>query len=726
MNGGLRDKPVEELTPLEAGAELKALAEEIARHDLAYHQNDAPEISDEAYDALKRRNIRLEHLHKISRDDSPSEKVGAAPAAGFSKITHARPMLSLGNAFGPEDLADFSDSVRRFLKEWRDDPSLPLDMVAEPKIDGLSVSLRYEQGELIQGATRGDGATGEDVTANLATMEDIPQRLMGTSPAILEVRGEVFMTKTDFQALNRTQVKAEAKPFANPRNAAAGSLRQLDSTVTSRRSLKFFAYAFGEISEPIAKSQWEFLERLRAWGLTINPEHRLCHDLADMEAVYGDILARRERLNYDIDGVVYKVNRLDLQERLGQAGRAPRWAIAHKFPAEKVMTRLDKIEIQVGRTGSLTPVARLDPVHVGGVMVSRATLHNEDEIARKDVREGDWVIIQRAGDVIPQIVGVVMEKRPLPSSPFTMPRTCPECGSLAVRVEGEVARRCTGGFVCPAQIIERLKHFVSRGAFDIEGLGAKHMEDFQAEGLVLTPADIFKLQDRKEEIEAREGWGEKSVENLLAAIEERRAITLDRFIFALGIRRIGSANARLLAKQYGSLARLRAQMDEAVNPESEAHADLMDMDGIGPSVGTDLIAFFAEPHNREAVEDLSSQLEVAEFKAPAAGTSPITGKTVAFTGSLESLTRDEAKARAEALGAKVAGSVSKKTHYLVVGGKPGSKAKKAAELGVTVLDEAQWLSLTSANSEAPSNELPLFTAGGLQDDLFKPTDDAGN
>ncbi len=716
MSADLRDIPVEELLELEAGVELEALAREIAKHDLAYHQDDAPLISDNEYDALKRRNARLEErFSDLVRVDSPSDRVGAAPATGFAKIPHARPMLSLGNAFSTEDLSDFTDGVRRFLKELRDDPDLALEMVAEPKIDGLSVSLRYAEGKFSQGATRGDGATGENVTANLKTVHDIPEALPGSPPGVLEVRGEVYMTRTDFQTLNQAQEATGAKPFANPRNAAAGSLRQIDTEITAGRPLKFFAYAFGELSRAVAESQWDFLDRLEEWGFPVNPERRLCQGLSELEAAYKSVLEKREELDYDIDGMVYKVNRLDWQDRLGQVSRKPRWAIAHKFPAEKVETRLDAIEIQVGRTGALTPVARLDPVRVGGVLVSRATLHNQDEIARKDVREGDTVTIQRAGDVIPQVVEVVSAKRPAGSKPFVMPDTCPECGSAAVRAEGEVARRCTGGLICPAQIIERLKHFVSRGAFDIEGLGGKHMESFLAEGLVRTPGDIFRLAECRGEIETREGWGEKSVENLLAAIERRRSIALDRFIYALGIRRVGAANARLLAKQYGSLDRLRGQMREAADPASEAHGELIDMDGIGPTVAADLVAFFAEAHNQDAVDNLDGELAVEDFQAPATEGSAIAGKTVVFTGSLETLTRGEAKAKAEALGAKVAGSVSAKTDFLIIGGKPGSKAKKAADLGVSVLGEAQWLRLIGEGlDETP--DLPLFAAGGLADD----------
>jgi len=691
-------KAVEELTDAEAAAELATLADEIARHDKAYHRDDAPVIDDAAYDALRQRNDAIEaRFPALVRDDSPSKRVGAAPAGGFAKVTHARPMLSLGNAFSDDDLAEFVDGVRRFLKELRDDPSIPVAMMAEPKIDGLSVSLRYENGALVTGATRGDGTTGEDVTANLRTLGDVPERIEA-APAVLEVRGEVYMTGPDFKEMNARQEAAGAKVFANPRNAAAGSLRQLDVEITRTRPLRLFAYAWGEISEPVADTHHGVIERLKAWGFPVNPLARLCADLDEMQAFHRDLEARRVELPYDIDGVVYKVDRLDWQQRLGQVSRAPRWAIARKFAAEQATTIIRDIRIQVGRTGALTPVAELEPVTVGGVVVSRATLHNEDEIARKDVRVGDAVVVQRAGDVIPQVVEVVGEKRPAGSAPFHMPDVCPECGSHAVREEGEAARRCTGGLICPAQAVERLKHFVSRDAFDIEGLGAKHIVAFREDGLIATPADIFRLPAQVSEIAGREGWGEKSAENLASAIEAKRTIPLERFIYALGIRQVGEATARLLARHYGSLGNWRAAMTAAADPESEARRDLVDIDGIGPSMAEDLMAFFDEPHNRQALDDLQGELTVEDFAAPEIADSPVAGKTVAgktvvFTGTLETLTRGEAKARAEALGAKVAGSVSRKTDYVVVGADAGSKAKKAAELGVITLSEDDWLAL---------------------------------
>jgi len=686
-------KAVETLTEAEAAAELAVLADEIARHDRAYHGDDAPVIDDATYDALRRRNDAIEaRFPALIRDDSPSKRVGAAPAGGFAKVTHARPMLSLGNAFSDDDLAEFVDGVRRFLKELRDDPSIPMATMAEPKIDGLSVSLRYENGALITGATRGDGTTGEDVTANLRTLADVPERIEG-APAVLEVRGEVYMTRPDFAEMNARQEAAGAKVFANPRNAAAGSLRQLDAEITRTRPLRFFAYAWGEISEPVADTHHGVIERLKAWGFPVNPLAGLCGDLDEMRVFHRDLEARRAELPYDIDGVVYKVDRLDWQHRLGQVSRAPRWAIARKFAAEQATTTVRDIRIQVGRTGALTPVAELEPVTVGGVVVSRATLHNEDEIARKDVRVGDTVVVQRAGDVIPQVVEVVGEKRPAGSAPFQTPETCPECDSHAVREEGEAVRRCTGGLICPAQAVERLKHFVSRDAFDIEGLGAKHIVAFREDGLIATPADIFRLPARISEIAGREGWGEKSADNLAAAIAAKRTIPLERFIYALGIRQVGEATARLLARHYGSLANWRAAMMAAADPESEARRDLVDIDGVGPSMAENSVAFFDEPHNREALDDLGGELTVEDFAAPEIDDSPVAGKTVVFTGTLETLTRGEAKARAESLGAKVAGSVSKKTDFVVVGADAGSKAKKAAELGVTTLSEDDWLAL---------------------------------
>lgn len=693
MTGELREIAVEQLDETQAAAELAALAAELAAHDRAYYQEDAPVVSDAEYDALKRRNTAIEaRFPSLVRDDSPSAKVGAPPATGFAKVVHTRAMLSLDNAFSEADLVEFVDGVRRYLKELRDDPTLPLDMMAEPKIDGLSISLRYEKGRFVVGATRGDGTTGEDVTANLRTLKDIPARIT-SAPDVVEVRGEVYMTKPDFLAMNDRQRQAGAKVFANPRNAAAGSLRQLDSTITAERPLRFFAYAWGETSEPLADTHEHFLDRLRGFGFHVNPKAKLCRDTAEMIAFFRELAAERSSLPYDIDGIVFKVNRLDWQERLGFISRAPRWAIAQKFEAEKAQTWLRAIRIQVGRTGTLTPVAELEPVTVGGVVVSRATLHNEDEIARKDIRVGDQVIVQRAGDVIPQVVAVVPEKRPADSAPFAFPDHCPECGSLAVREEGEVARRCTGGLICPAQAVERLKHFVSRDAFDIEGLGEKHISAFWQDGLIARPGDIFRFKAQAARIREREGWGERSTENLLAAIDGRRRINLDRFIYALGIRQVGQATAKRLAHHYHTFDAWRAAMQAAGDPAADAWSELVNIDSIGPAVAGDLVAFFAEPHNLDVLDDLAREVTVEPYVSRAASASPVAGKTVVFTGTLEGMTRSEAKARAEALGAQVAGSVSKKTDYVIVGADAGSKATKARDLGVHVLSEAEWLAL---------------------------------
>ena len=695
-----RLRAVEDLTAEQAAEELAALATEIAAHDRAYYQQDAPIITDAEYDALRIRNAAIEaRFPALVREDSPSRKVGAPAAAGFAKVEHARPMLSLANAFTEADLVEFVEGVRRFLRELRGDPGASLAMMAEPKIDGLSISLRYERGRFTVGATRGDGYTGENVTANLRTLKDIPDRLSGAPdvlPDILEVRGEVYMTRADFAALNERQRQAGGKIFANPRNAAAGSLRQLDPGVTATRPLRFFAYAWGEISAPIATTHHDFLRRLEDFGLPVNPQARLCRDVEAMLAFYREIGDRRASLPYDIDGVVFKVDRLDWQERLGYVSRAPRWAIAQKFAAEKARTRLKAIRVQVGRTGTLTPVADLEPVTVGGVVVSRATLHNEDEIARKDVREGDTVVVQRAGDVIPQVVGVVLEERPKDAAPFRFPQHCPECGSLAMREPGEAARRCTGGLICPAQAVERLKHFVSRNAFDIDGLGERHIIAFRKDGLLRGPADIFRLRDKAEAIREREGWGEKSVANLLAAIETRRTIALDRFIYALGIRQVGEATAKLLARHYRSLAAWRDGMIGASDPASDAYRELDSIDGIGPSVAADLVAFFAEPHNLAVLDDLAREVRVEDFAAPSKAGSPLAGKTVVFTGALEKMTRGEAKARAEMLGATVAASVSSKTDFVVIGADAGSKAAKARDLGVATLSEEEWLGLIGA------------------------------
>lgn len=687
--------PIDELTAEIAAAELEELSAEIARHDALYHQKDSPEISDADYDALRRRCDAIEAAFPdLVRQDSPSRRVGAAPASGFAKAPHARPMLSLSNAFADDDVAEFVTRVRRFLGM---DESAPLELVAEPKIDGLSASLRYERGEFVLGATRGDGAVGENITANLRTITDIPNRLGADAPDVVEIRGEVYMQRSDFFTLNERQEKAGEKPFANPRNAAAGSLRQLNSQVTAQRPLRFFAYSSGELSEPIADTQFDFLQKLKSWKFSINPLTAKCGTVDAVLNVYRQIEEQRASLPYDIDGVVYKVNRLDLQGRLGMVSRAPRWAIAHKFPAEKAQTTLNKISIQVGRTGALTPVAELKPVTVGGVVVSRATLHNEDEIIRKDIREGDTVVIQRAGDVIPQVVRVVTENRLENSVPFQFPDHCPECGSLAVREEDEAVRRCTGGMICPAQAVERLKHFVSRNAFDIDGFGAKHIEAFWHDGLIKSPADIFSLYDHREDLKGREGWGEQSVENLLSAIDERRTIGLDRFIYALGIRQVGQANARLLAKNYVSLTNLIEAMIAAEDQSGDAYESLINIDGIGPSVANDLTAFFLEPHNQQVLADLQTQLEISEFEQSDVN-SPISGKIIVFTGTLEQTTRNEAKARAEALGAKVSGSVSKKTDIVVAGPGAGSKAKKAEELGVTIMNEQEWLDMIGGNT----------------------------
>ena len=687
--------PVDKLTRAEAAAELARLAADIARHDRLYYIEAAPEISDAEYDRLWLRNKAIEQrFPDLVRPDSPSLRVGAPPSEAFAKVAHRVPMLSLANAFDDADLSEFLTRVRRFLGL---DEDAAVTLVGEPKIDGLSAAVHYHGGRFVLGATRGDGQVGEDVTANLRTIRDLPLRLRGDDvPEVIELRGEVYMTRTEFEALNAERAAAGEPPFANPRNAAAGSLRQLDSRITARRKLHFFAYAWGEVSRPFADSHWEALARFRDWGLRVNPLARRCADEAAAIALYREIAEARARLDYEIDGVVYKVDRLDWQERLGMVSRAPRWAIARKFPAEQAETRLLAIEIQVGRTGALTPVARLEPVTVGGVVVSNATLHNEDEIARKDARVGDWVVVQRAGDVIPQVVRVLTDRRPPGTEPFVFPDHCPVCDSHAVREEGEAVRRCTGGLICPAQRVERLRHFVSRDAFDIEGLGEKQIAAFFRDGLIEEPADIFTLARRAETFDpplaAREGWGEKSVENLFRAIEARRRIPLDRFIYALGIRHVGQATARLLAKTYGSLTTFLNEMGRADDPEGEARAALENIDGIGPKVAATLADFFAEPHNVAVVSDLKNEVTVEDFVEPQ-GETPLAGKTIVFTGALETMTRAEAKARAEALGAKVAGSVSRKTDYVVVGADAGSKAAKARALGVATLSEDEWRSL---------------------------------
>ncbi len=675
-----------------ARAEHTRLGAELAEHDRRYHGEDAPTISDADYDALRRRYAALEAAFpELADAQSLSRKVGAPPSEKFAKVRHAVPMLSLGNIFADEEVEEFCARVRRFLGMAE---SAPLAMTAEPKIDGLSCSLRYENGELVQAATRGDGFEGEDVTANVRTIAVVPNRLTG-APRIFEARGEVYMRHADFAALNARQAEAGKQVFANPRNFAAGSLRQLDPTVTASRPLAFFAYAWGEVSEPFATTQFGAIEAMRRFGLPTNPLTKLCRSAAEMLAHYRAIEAERANLGYDIDGVVYKVDDLPLQRRLGFVSRSPRWAVAHKFPAERAITVLEGIEIQVGRTGALTPVAKLKPVTVGGVVVSNATLHNEDEIARKDVRIGDTVVVQRAGDVIPQIIEVVLDKRPSGAEPYAFPETCPACGSAALREidektgEADVVRRCTGHLVCPAQAVEGLKHFCSRNAFDIEGLGDKQIELFFKEGLIRTPADIFTLRardtDGRPPLREWEGFGETSVRNLFDAIDARRTIALNRFLFALGVRHVGETNARRLARHFGDWAHFRAA---ARGPG--AAEEFAAIEGIGPVVAEAVADFFAEERNETALDALLEEVKVEPMAAIAAD-HPLAGQTIVFTGSLERMTRDEAKAAAERLGARVSGSISAKTNLVVAGPGAGSKLTKARELGVETIDEEEWI-----------------------------------
>lgn len=698
------DDTVDNLDAMAAALELKRLSEEIARHDVLYYQNDAPEISDADYDGLRARNGALEaRFSDLVRSDSPSLRVGAAPAAAFSKIPHTVPMLSLSNAFADIDVIDFVARVRRFLKLGDDDA---VAITAEPKIDGLSISIRYENGVLTQAATRGDGFTGENVTANVMTIAEIPHNLHSKNvSSMIEVRGEIYMSHADFASLNERQAKADDKIFANPRNAAAGSLRQLDAKITSSRPLHFLAYAWGGASSLPGETQAEIVAAYKSWGLPTNPLMTTCASADELIAFTRQLADKRASLGYDIDGVVYKVNRLDYQERLGFVSRSPRWAIAHKFAAEQATTVLRDIEIQVGRTGSLTPVAKLEPVTVGGVVVSNATLHNEDEIARKDIRIGDTVVVQRAGDVIPQIVRVIEKDRKSSAKAYAFPTTCPVCGSHAVREIDEktgvadVVRRCTGGLICPAQVKERLKHFVSRNAADIEGLGDEKIEFFFATQRIGSPAEIFTLAARDQqsgsELASLKGFGKKSLDKLFSAIEARRKLPLDRFIFALGIRHVGETTAKDLAKAYGTWDALSFAIEAAVagGANSEAYQDIDNIEGIGLTVVDALVEFFRETHNRKALDELLAQVEVLPFERIVAKASPATGKTVVFTGSLVRLTRNEAKALAERLGAKVAGSVSKKTDYVIAGADAGSKLDAARALGVTVLSEDQWLEL---------------------------------
>ncbi len=709
-------KPVENLTEEEAAAALAYLAAEIARNDALYHGKDAPEISDAEYDALKRRNDAIEaRFPALIRADSPSRRVGAAPSETFAPVVHARPMLSLDNTFSQEDVEDFVASVYRFLGRL---PDNSIAFTAEPKIDGLSMSIRYENGRMVSAATRGDGTTGENVTANIRTIQEIPQTLPAGAPAVVEVRGEVYMAKSDFLALN-AQMEAEGKQtYVNPRNTAAGSLRQLDAKVTASRKLKFFAYAWGEMSDMPADTQYGMVQTFKSWGFPVNPLMERLNSVADILAHYDQIGLQRPDLDYDIDGVVYKVDSLELQARLGFRSRSPRWATAHKFPAEQAFTRLVGIDIQVGRTGALTPVARLEPITVGGVVVTNATLHNADYIKGignkgepirdgRDIRVGDIVIVQRAGDVIPQIVDVVLEKREASSAPYEFPKVCPVCGSHAVRDINEktgkvdAVTRCTGGFICRAQATEHLKHFVSRNAYDIEGLGSKQIDFFfesddPALQIRIAP-DIFTLEKRQQaslaKLENIDGFGKVSVGKLYAAINERRQIALHRFIFALGIRHVGETTAKLLARSYGTYAAFEAGMKEAAPLSGDAWNDLNNIEGIGEVVARAIVEFYKEPRNIEVIAKLLEEVQPQEAEQPVTSGSPVAGKTVVFTGSLEKFTRDEAKAKAESLGAKVSGSVSKKTDIVVAGPGAGSKLDKAREFNVQVMTEDEWLDL---------------------------------
>ena len=702
-----KDTEIDQLDNKLAGVELARLADILARANTDYHGNDAPDLTDAQYDALKRRNAEIEaRFPELKRDDSPSEQVGAKAAEGFGKITHSVRMLSLGNAFTDDDVTEFDTRVRKFL-------GLPADAelayTAEPKIDGVSLSLRYEAGKLVQAATRGDGTVGENVLENAKTISDIPQTI-ADAPQILEVRGEVYMASADFTALNDRQISKGDTPFANPRNAAAGSLRQLDAKITKSRPLRFFAYAWGELSQPLADTQIEAINRLEKFGFSTNPLTRICNSPVELVAHYKTIEQNRATLGYDIDGVVYKVNQLSLQNRLGFRSTTPRWAIAHKFPAELAWTWLENIDIQVGRTGALSPVARLKPVTVGGVVVSNATLHNEDYIlgldskgqtirGGKDIRVGDWVQIYRAGDVIPKIADVDLAKRSRDAKPYNFPHICPKCGSDAIREEGDAVRRCTGGIICPAQAVEKLKHFVSRGAFDIEGLGAKQIEAFyHDEQLKITePADIFTLQTRDlanlTKLKNRDGWGEKSAANLFIAINEKRKIPLAKLIFALGIRHVGDSGATLLAEHYASWPNFEEQISNAQIGEGQQWDDLLAIDGVGAVMATSLIMAFKQQAERASIDRLIKELQPQDAIKRSPVDSPVAGKIVVFTGSLEKMTRAEAKAQAERLGAKVSGSVSAKTDLVVAGPGAGSKAKKAENLGVKLIDEDAWLTM---------------------------------
>lgn len=687
---------IRNITEDEAKKQLEYLAKEIEKADIAYYQNDAPYLDDAAYDKLRRLNDALEaKFPALIRNDSPSKRVGAMVKSEFKKVELSVPMLSLADIFSEEELKDFIMSIKRFLNSSDD-----IIFTSEPKMDGLSFSALYVNGIFTRGSTRGDGKIGEDITENLKAIRGFPLFLNKEAPEVFEVRGEVFMSKADFLALNQKNEEEHKKTFANPRNAAAGSLRQLDTRITKERRLSFLVYTWGEVSEIRWKSQVEFLEYVKELGFPVNPYNKVCHNEQELLDSFETLMENRADLPYDIDGIVYKVNDLELQKRLGFLTRTPRWAIAHKFPAEQAITRLNNIRVQVGRTGALTPVADLEPVNVGGVLVSHATLHNEDEIKRKDIRIGDMVIIQRAGDVIPQVVSVLTEKRSTELPEFQFPTVCPECGAHAIREEDEAVRRCTGGLSCPAQAVERLKHFVSREAFNIEGLGDKVIDEFYKEGIIKTPYDIFTLEERNKpadlfsasqslNLENREGWGKKSVSKLFDAINKSKSISLQKFIYALGIRQVGTATAYLIAKHYHTFT---AFMSAMVQQDLQL---LVSIDGIGPAMAKDIVEFFKEEHNLTVINDLLSVISIEEFEGITNTTSEIFGKTIVFTGTLTTLTRSEAKSKALAFGAKVAGSVSTNTDYVVAGENAGSKLKKAQELGVKVITEEEFNRITA-------------------------------
>ncbi len=672
--------------------EYEHLIKEINHHDELYYGHDAPEISDQEYDNLRKKCEEIERDYpELISPDSPSLNVGIKPQEKFGKVEHNVPMLSLANGFREEDIKNFIERVNRFLGFPEESD---VDLWCEPKIDGLSFSARFEDGKYVKGATRGDGRMGEDITENLKYVKDFPKLLKGNPPHILEARGEVYMSHQDFALLNKQREEGGEELFANPRNSAAGSLRQLDPTITAKRPLRYFMYAIGEVSEVISDTQSGLNKALKSYGFVVNENVTLAHDLPEAMKFYNKLEKDRHDLSYDIDGVVYKVNRLDYQERLGTVSRSPRWAIAHKFPAEQAITRLEKITIQVGRTGALTPVAELKPVTVGGVVVSRATLHNEDEIVRKDIREGDIVTVQRAGDVIPQIISVDVTKRDESSKPYHFPENCPVCGGIAIQEEGEAVKRCSNSLFCPAQQIEKLRHFVSRNAFDIEGLGEKQIEAFYKAGLIKTPIDIFELSNKP--ISEREGWGKKSAENLFSAIDKSKNISLERFIYALGIRYIGEATAKLLARHYKTMDVWVNAMKEAGNRESDTYRELCNIDGIGPKLISEMVKFFMNPDNINFINELAAKLNIKDVEVTESN-SPLSGKTIVFTGTMALMTRSEAKARAEKLGAKVAGSVSAKTDFVVAGEDAGSKLKKASELGVKIISEEEWISLIRKN-----------------------------